>query len=186
MDTKVTARKIVEESIVLLKNDEKLLPFSGDKRIAFFGRAQIGTLYSGNGSGAANVTGAKVILEECEKCGITPVEELKAFYQDRMRKEEITEEDEFDWTQIQDVVNSGIMHEIFGKYHAPLKEFDIQEELIRRAAEQTNVKVSVLTLQEGRILNGEWAVERTLNGDEQMMMALGDLPSCLYVELFQY
>ncbi len=49
-----------------------------------------------------------------------------------------------------------------------------------------NVKISVLTLQEGRILNGEWAAERTLNGDEQMMMALGDLPSCLYVELFRY
>lgn len=151
MDTKVTARKIVEESIVLLKNDEKLLPFSGDKRIAFFGRAQIGTLYSGNGSGAANVTGAKVILEECEKCGITPVEELKAFYQDRMQKEEITEEDEFDWTQIQDVVNSGIMYEIFGKYHAPLEEFDIPEELVRRAAEQTDTALLVI----GRNSGGE-------------------------------
>ncbi len=151
MDTKVTARKIVEESIVLLKNDEKLLPFSGDKRIAFFGRAQIGTLYSGNGSGAANVTGAKVILEECEKCGITPVEELKAFYQDKMQKEEITEEDEFDWTQIQDVVNSGIMYEIFGKYHAPLEEFDIPEELVRRAAEQTDTALLVI----GRNSGGE-------------------------------
>lgn len=151
MDTKVTARKIVEESIVLLKNDEKLLPFSGDKRIAFFGRAQIGTLYSGNGSGAANVTGAKVILEECEKCGITPVEELKAFYQDRMQKEEITEKDKFDWTQIQDVVNSGIMYEIFGKYHAPLEEFDIPEELVRRAAEQTDTALLVI----GRNSGGE-------------------------------
>lgn len=151
MDTKVTARKIVEESIVLLKNDEKLLPFSGDKRIAFFGRAQIGTLYSGNGSGAANVTGAKVILEECEKCGITPVEELKALYQDRMQKEEITEKDEFDWTQIQDVVNSGIMYEIFGKYHAPLEEFDIPEELVRRAAEQTDTALLVI----GRNSGGE-------------------------------
>ena len=151
MDTKVIARKIVEESIVLLKNDGKLLPFPKEKRIAFFGRAQIGTLYSGNGSGAANVTGAKVILEECEKCGIAPVEELKTYYEDRMQEEKITEADEFDWTQIQDVVNSGIMYEIFGKYHAPLEEFDIPEELVRRAAEQTDTALLVI----GRNSGGE-------------------------------
>lgn len=53
MDRKSVAGKIAEESIILLKIEEKLLPFAEGKMIAFFGRAQIGTLYSGNGSGGA-------------------------------------------------------------------------------------------------------------------------------------
>lgn len=47
-------------------------------------------------------------------------------------------------------------------------------------------KVAVLRLQEGRIEKGEWIPVRTLNGDEQMMISLGDMPSCLYVELYKY
>ena len=41
---KTLARRIAEEAIVLLKNDENTLPFSKGQHIAFFGRAQIGTL----------------------------------------------------------------------------------------------------------------------------------------------
>ena len=44
MDRKLLAGQIAEESIVLLKNEENLLPFPGQKKAAFFGRAQIGTL----------------------------------------------------------------------------------------------------------------------------------------------
>lgn len=151
MDAKVTARKIAEEAVVLLKNDGNLLPFPKEKQIAFFGRAQIGTLYSGNGSGAANVTGAKVILEECEKCGLVPVEELKSFYQKKVQEEDVTEKDEFDWTQIQNFVNSGVMYEIFGRYRAPLEEYEIPEELVQRAAEQTDTALLII----GRNSGGE-------------------------------
>lgn len=55
MDKKMIARKIAEESIVLLKNVDHILPLKEKKEIAFFGRTQIGTLYSGNGSGRANI-----------------------------------------------------------------------------------------------------------------------------------
>ena len=47
-------------------------------------------------------------------------------------------------------------------------------------------KVAILKLQEGRIERGEWIPTRTLNGDEQIMLSLGEMPSCLYVELYQY
>ena len=57
MDRKLLARRIAEESIVLLKNEDHMLPLKEKKEIAFFGRTQIGTLYSGNGSGGANVEG---------------------------------------------------------------------------------------------------------------------------------
>ena len=72
MDRKLLARRIAEESIVLLKNEDHMLPLKEKKEIAFFGRTQIGTLYSGNGSGGANVAGCGTILEECENCGIRP------------------------------------------------------------------------------------------------------------------
>ena len=49
MNQKKVAEKIVEESVVLLKNEDNLLPFVGQKDVAFFGRAQIGMLI-GNGS----------------------------------------------------------------------------------------------------------------------------------------
>ena len=65
MNQKKVAEKIVEESVVLLKNEDNLLPFVGQKDVAFFGRAQIGMLYSGNGSGA-HIAGP-TILDECEK-----------------------------------------------------------------------------------------------------------------------
>lgn len=47
-------------------------------------------------------------------------------------------------------------------------------------------RVSILRLQEGTVEKGEWIPARTLNGDEQMMIRIGDVPSCLYVELYQY
>lgn len=47
-------------------------------------------------------------------------------------------------------------------------------------------KVAILKLQEGRIERGEWIPTRTLNGYEQIMLSLGEMPSCLYVELYQY
>ena len=67
MNSKTVAKMIVEEAIVLLKNDDRLLPFSKGQRAAFFGRAQVDTIYSGNGSGAVHKAACKNILEECEK-----------------------------------------------------------------------------------------------------------------------
>lgn len=47
-------------------------------------------------------------------------------------------------------------------------------------------RVAVLRLQEGCVEKGEWIPARTLNGDDQMMNSLRDMPSCLYVEFYQY
>ncbi len=151
MDRKLLAGQIAEESIVLLKNEENLLPFPGQKKAAFFGRAQIGTLYSGNGSGGANVTGCSTILEECEKNGIIPEARLKEFYEESLAKEPISEADAFDWTKAGELVNSGIMYEIFGKYRAPLEEFEVPEDLAARAAEETDTALLVI----GRNSGGE-------------------------------
>lgn len=151
MDKKKIARKIAEESIVLLKNANHILPLKEKKEIAFFGRTQIGTLYSGNGSGGANIAGCGTILEECEKRGIKPESQLKGFYEYKASAEQVTEEDEFDWTKVSEMVNSGIMYEIFGKYKAPLDEYDVPETLIFQAAEKTDTAIFVI----GRNSGGE-------------------------------
>ncbi|RHT36904.1 beta-glucosidase [Firmicutes bacterium AM31-12AC] len=142
---------MAEESIVLLKNADHILPLKEKKEIAFFGRTQIGTLYSGNGSGGANIAGCGTILEECEKRGIKPESLLKEFYEYKASAEQVTEEDEFDWTKVSEMVNSGIMYEIFGKYKAPLDEYDVPETLIFQAAEKTDTAIFVI----GRNSGGE-------------------------------
>lgn len=79
MNAKELARKIAEESIVLLKNKNYTLPFKEGQKAAFFGRAQIHTVFSGNGSGASKATEVTSILMECEKQGICVEPELKSF-----------------------------------------------------------------------------------------------------------
>ena len=49
------------------------------------------------------------------------------------------------------MVNSGIMYEIFGKYKAPLDEYDVPETLIFQAAEKTDTAIFVI----GRNSGGE-------------------------------
>ena len=151
MNRKELARKIAEESIVLLKNEGQLLPFPAQKEIAVFGRAQVGTLYSGNGSGGANIAGCPTILEECEKNGIIPEPLLKGFYTYKVKEEPVSEADEFDWTKAGEGMNCGIMYEIFGRYRAPLKEYEVPEYLIRQAAEKTDTALVVI----GRNSGGE-------------------------------
>lgn len=160
MDNRAVARKLVEEAIVLLKNEEHLLPFARGQKAAFFGRTQIDTIYSGNGSGAAHKSGCKNILVECEKRGICAEPGLKEYYTEQISKEETTKEDEFDWADIGKVINSGVMYEIFGKYHAPMGEYEISGEQIETACKYTDTAVLVL----GRNSGGE-ECDRHLHGD---------------------
>ena len=54
-------------------------------------------------------------------------------------------------TKVSEMVNSGIMYEIFGKYRAPLDEYEVPGTLIDQAAEKTDTALIVI----GRILAGE-------------------------------
>lgn len=151
MNTGEIAGKLVEESIVLLKNENQVLPFSKGQRVAFFGRAQTDTICSGNGSGAARGGKVKNILEECEKKGICIEPELKSYYQKQYNSEMKDKKDDFDWSNIGEAVNSGIMYEIFGRYHAPAEEYAISEEQFTRARNFTDTAVLVI----GRNSGGE-------------------------------
>ena len=49
-----------------------------------------------------------------------------------------------------------------------------------------NQKVEILRMEEGELVNGQWKPRRRFNGDEKMSLRLGDMPSCLMVQLYQY
>lgn len=49
---KLLAEQLVEESVVLLKNENQLLPLQEGQTVAVFGRSALVTYVSGNGSGA--------------------------------------------------------------------------------------------------------------------------------------
>ena len=115
------AARLAENSIVLLKNENDVLPLASGDTIAVFGRAQTGTLFSGNGSGGAHVAGCQTLLEACEETGLVPEPLLKGFYAYKFAGEPVSEADEFDWTKVSEMVNSGIMYEIFGRYRPPVE-----------------------------------------------------------------
>lgn len=156
----MVAKKIVEESVVMLKNEQNLLPLSDGKRAAFFGRAQLNTYFSGNGSGASKTSENLSILEECEKRGLFTEPRLKEFYRDVLSKEKSSEQLEFDFSKVKDNINSGIMYEIFGKYHAPEKEYEIPDMILDSAKTFTDTAVLII----GRNSGGE-ECDRHLEGD---------------------
>lgn len=158
MENKILAEKMAAQSMVLLKNEEELLPFLPGQKIAFFGRAQLRLIFSGNGSGAVRLEEVKSILGECEKRGIAAEGGLKAFYEECLCLEPRGEE--IDWSNPGLTVNSGIMYEIFGQYHKPNPEAEVPEELLDKAREFTDTAVLVL----GRDSGGE-ECDRHLEGD---------------------
>lgn len=151
MENKSIFRRLVEESIVLLKNENHVLPLRENRKAAFFGRAQTETFFSGNGSGASRAMGDKNLISECEKAGILPVPELKDFYVGQQGKEaEKFAVDGVDITGIGELT-SGFMYEIFGRYQAQWEEYEIPDELVRLVGQQTDTAIWVL----GRNTGGE-------------------------------
>ncbi len=149
MDARKTAREIAEGSIVLLKNEGELLPFCQGQKAAFFGRAQLETIISGNGSGAAKGSRKSDILSACEARGILAVPCLKAFYKEQAEKAAQSQASGFDLSKLKNMVNSGLMYEIFGKYTPPAEEFPVPEKLVRESALETETAVLVLGRQSG-------------------------------------
>ncbi len=160
MDFKEIAREIVEGSAVLLKNEGSLLPLKPGDTVAFFGRAQVETLLSGNGSGAANVSEPQSILAECEKAGLIPSKGLKEFYVRKSEELSAGKPAGFDLSQLTHMVNSGLMYEFFGKYNPPSEEFSVPKELISESAEETDTAVLII----GRASGGE-ECDRHFDGD---------------------
>ena len=145
------AQKIAAESIVLLKNVQNVLPLEKGTKLAFFGRTQLDTIISGNGSGAAHKASSESILAACEAAGLVAEPELKAFYQNRLAQEPKGDYEELDWSKLGEAVNSGLAYEVFGRYHAPKEEPEVPAALLETARVFADTAVLVL----GRCSGGE-------------------------------
>lgn len=163
MDMHKIARSLAEDSFVLLQNRDDLLPFGKGQKIALFGRGQAKPAYSGSGSGAAGGKNMKLLAQACQEEGIIPVSELLAFYQEKVEEELPLADGEIDWSKGKQLVNSGLMYELFGRYHPPVPEYEIPEALLDTTAQETDTAVLILSRNAG----GE-ECDRHLEGDYEL------------------
>lgn len=132
------AKALAEEGIVLLKNENQLLPLKKESPVAVFGRAQLQTLIGGGGSGASSSDEATIILEELKKVGLRPTEELERHYRTQLNQlladapqvEDARKE-------FEDLVSSGMVYEIFGRYAPPVSEFSLPITLVSEISRET-------------------------------------------------
>jgi len=118
------AKSIAEEGMVLLKNENHLLPLKEATSIAVFGRAQLQTLIGGGGSGASSSEEATIILDELKKVGLKPIEEIENYYRAQLVQLNACEPGkEESIREFEDLISSGMIYEIFGRYTPPTHEF---------------------------------------------------------------
>lgn len=76
------SERIVEEGIVLLKNDNNALPLAENSRISVFGKNSVDIVIGGSGSGGASDTSSvKSLYDSLEAAGFVCNPALKSFYQ---------------------------------------------------------------------------------------------------------
>lgn len=147
------ARTLAEEGIVLLKNDKGILPLKNDTKIALLGRTQNDAVIGGGGSGASFSAHTLQAATEFNKAGLKLEPMLETFYREIYKAEQAALGDaptmaDFD---LEGLVNSGMIYEIFGKYHRPAEEPMPGEKLWKQAAAWTDTAVYIL----GRSAGGE-------------------------------
>ena len=91
--------EIAKEGIVLLKNEDNLLPLSGNSSLNVFGWASTNPCYGGTGSGALNDAYHTVtLLEGLENAGFSLNTELSQFYTDYRADRPVVGMSSQDWT----------------------------------------------------------------------------------------
>ncbi|MBP5254636.1 MAG: glycoside hydrolase family 3 protein [Lachnospiraceae bacterium] len=75
-------RKICEEGMVLLKNENNALPLREGMKISIFGKNSVNIAYGGSGSGGSNDTNSVSLYKALEEAGFVINPSLKAFYED--------------------------------------------------------------------------------------------------------
>lgn len=73
------ARKAATESMVLLKNDDGVLPLKGSEKVALYGISSVDFVAGGTGSGNVNKAYVVDMVQGLENAGFSLVEELKDF-----------------------------------------------------------------------------------------------------------
>ena len=177
---RVLARQIAREAMVLLKNEDRVLPLPEGRTIALFGRTQLQTIIGGSGSGASHSKGTLEIREELPKAGLILAKAAEKFYQELAEKEtqasapggpENDDDGGSFWQRMEGLVASGLIYELFGKYTAAVPEEIPGPEVFHAAREETDTAVFLL----GRATGGEECDRRVeddylLTGSEQQLL----------------
>ena len=82
-ERQILARNIATEAMVLLKNENGVLPLENGKKVALLGRTQNATIIGGGGSGASRCDNPMQIRDELINAGINLEKGFDAFYQGR-------------------------------------------------------------------------------------------------------
>lgn len=142
------ARKIASEGIVLLKNNG-ILPLNLNNQIAVVGRGQIDTILGGAGSGSSGSTHVSNILDEIKRVGLKPVQVIEDFYLSIIdpdaRKRKMAES----FSGFQDLIASGAIYEIFGRYNPPEEEPEIPNDLLAEAKSSADTAICIVSRNSG-------------------------------------
>lgn len=145
------AKKLVAEGIVLMQNKNNLLPLKPETPVAIFGRAGLDTLIGGSGSGATSSEETTIITDELIKAGLIPNSRLEVFYRDALKQEiENNPDPEEEQEKFKELLNSGLIYEVFGKYKAPSSEYNVPDDII---AQIPSTQTAILVI--GRGSGGE-------------------------------
>ena len=151
-----TARAVVAEGIVMLRNEGEVLPLKEGEKIALFGRGQFNYYKSGTGSGGmVNTSYVTGIREALEESGFVLNGKLEKVYQDWLK------DNPFD-------AGAGWAGEPWFQ-----KEMPLTEELVRGAREESDTAVVVIARTAGEDQdNKPEAGSYLLTEDEEEMLRL--------------
>lgn len=151
-----TARAVVAEGIVMLRNEGEVLPLKEGEKIALFGRGQFNYYKSGTGSGGmVNTSYVTGIREALEESSFVLNGKLEKVYQDWLK------DNPFD-------AGTGWAGEPWFQ-----KEMPLTEELVRDARAESDTAVIVIARTAGEDQdNRAEAGSYLLTGDEEEMLRL--------------
>lgn len=148
------ARELAAESIVLLRNEGRCLPLAKDTKIVLLGRTQNAAVIGGGGSGASFSEHTLQAAGEFAAAGLLLEPGMEAFYREIAEQEKaaaIASHPDFAKMDLEGLVNSGMIYEIFGKYIRPLDEPIPEAALWEQASAWTDTAVCII----GRVTGGE-------------------------------
>jgi len=149
-------RKSATEGMILLRNDDEVLPFKNVNRVALYGMTSYDFIAGGTGSGHVNKPYVVSLLEGLDNAGLTVDAQISDYYQKYMAYENVRR------------TNEGIAgNDRLGR--APLPELAIGRTFIDRQVANTDIALITIGRQAGestdRKVDGDWNltdVERAL------------------------
>ncbi len=153
------ARAAATESMVLLKNDDAVLPLSGSEKIALYGASSIDFVAGGTGSGNVNKAYVISLVEGLKNAGFALNEDITEYYQKYV-----------DFQKVNGKVN-GSSNVLLGE--DKIAEPSISRSFIERQEPQSDIAIVVIGRNSGE--GGDRRVDNDFNISEAERQLLNDV-----------